>query len=131
MARQDAEVIAVQRDQLVPQPIRKPATSGIRYNCAYGAFEFVVGLPPVQSIVPALTANKSLGILRKGIGVVWLGVVLLLRSDEPMTDPNGRQFILADSSEQDFRSRGVGIEEPRSRFVHEWNRRRPILCTDV
>src|SRR5271156_1229536 len=50
---------------------------------------------------------------------------------EFVTDQNGPEFVLADSSEQDFLQTSVRIEAPGAVLLNERDRERPVLGADI
>src|SRR5260370_40412657 len=84
---------------------------------------------PVQSVVLALVADEPFRVVWLPVG--WFLVVFLLGMDKLLASIDRGQFILANSSQQDFFLAGVCIEKPDTVLADEWDWKRPVLCTDI
>ena len=89
-----------------------PLARGIRDQRADRALRLSFVSLPVQSVLLAGIADDLLRILLRGVAIVSLLEVFLLRIRQRLADTNGRALILADAAEENLLQPGLGVEIP-------------------
>ena len=128
LASKDPEHVPIERNMFA-NLVRREILARVSDEGVYRTIELIVGAVPVQTIVPALIADKFLGKLVGEVG--WrVGEVFLLRFDQLAACINGGEFIPADAPEHDLVFARGSVEKPCAVIIDEWNRKRPVLRAD-